>query len=86
MNTRILKLTALAGAAMMLAGCAGSAGATTQEAAEITGGVFRLCGVPAGTRVTVAAELPDGRRSAPVDVVVPPSGVAARDLVVRRPR
>ncbi len=55
-------------------------------AADISGGVFRLCGVPEGTRVTLAAELPDGRRSAPVDVVVPPSGVAARDLVVRPPR
>jgi hypothetical protein len=52
--------------------------------APIAGGVYRLCGVPAGARVTLAAELPDGRRSAPVDVVVPPAGVAARDLQVRR--
>lgn len=52
--------------------------------ADIVGGVYRLCGVPAGARVTLAAELPDGRGSAPVDVVVPPAGVAARDLVVRR--
>lgn len=38
MNTRILKLTALAAAAMMLAGCAASAGAAEQPPAEITGG------------------------------------------------
>ncbi len=38
MNTRILKLTALAAAAMMLAGCAASAGASEQQPADITGG------------------------------------------------
>lgn len=50
------------------------------------GGVFRLCGVPRGTRVTLVAELPDGRRSGSVDVVVAAGGVSARDLAVPRPR
>ena len=62
----------------------GDASVSLTLEADIVGGVYRLCGVPAGARVTVAAELPDGRRSAPVDVVLPPAGVAARDLEVRR--
>ena len=49
-----------------------------------TDGVFRLCGVPRGTRVTLAAELSPGRLGAPIAVVTSPHGVSVTDVVLRR--
>lgn len=53
------------------------------EAVVGPGGLFHICGVPRGRRLTLTADAPGGERSAFVEVVVPPTGVAVRDLLVR---